>query len=129
MTTPRRTLSFRMGAGALGLLLGLPIGLAVALVGYAFPHVVNISLAGWIFSTSGALATASFLFPDAALAALPWIAYFFLGAIPNAQNWKKHSNLLPDRRIPSRLRSAFQIGVVASIIFAGLISYLAQTSP
>lgn len=129
MLPNRKTLPFRLGAGALGLLIGLPLGLAAAFLGSAFLHTAHISFAVWVFSTSGALAIACFLCPDAALEALPWLIYFILGAIPNAQNWKKHAGLLPGTGTAPRLRSAFRIGIIASVIFAGVVAYMAITYP
>ena len=126
-THPTGTLPLRVGAGSLGLLLGLPLGVVFALVATAFSQAEHVSFATWVFSTGGALFAACFLFPDSALQAFPWIVHFLLGAIPNSQNWKGHAGLLPNELTPPRFRSAFRIGIVASVILAGIISYMAVT--
>jgi hypothetical protein len=123
----RRTLLSRVGAGSLGLIFGLPLGLIVALVATLFSRNEQLSFATWVFSTGGAFFGACFLFPNSALKTFPWLVYFLLGSIPNAQNWKKFANLLPNEQTSPRLRSAFRIGIAASIILAGLLSYMATT--
>lgn len=126
--SPPRTLPLRVGAGSLGLLFGLPLGFIVALVATPFLRTEQLSFATWVFSTGGAFFVACFLFPNTALQAFPWLVHFLLGAIPNTQNWKKHANLLPNQLTPPQFHSAFRIGIVASVILAGIISYMA-TAP
>ena len=122
---PMRTLPLRLGAGSLGLLLGLPLGLVFALLATALSQAEHLSMATWVFSTGGALFAACFLFPDSALQAFPWLVHFLLGAIPNSQNWKKHAGLLPNEQTPPRFHCAFRIGIVAAVILAGIFSYMA----
>ncbi len=123
-----RTLLLRIGAASIGLLVGLPLGLLVALVATLVQAIELMSFAGWIFSTATVIAVACFFAPHAPLQALPWVTYFFLGAIPNDQNWKKHAGLRPTELTEARYRFAFRVGIIFSIIIAVVISYMATNS-
>jgi hypothetical protein len=111
-------LPMRLGASALGLLVGLIPGFALAITSLAMSFLPDIPFAAWVFGTAGTCAAVGFLFPNIAFASLPALGQFFAGVGAGITVNPNESELQPERSIPSWLRTFFFLGVVIGVISA-----------
>jgi hypothetical protein len=104
--------STKLAAGAIGLIVGLPIGVVVAIVGNFIDESIPFAL--WVFSSAAALSITCATFSEKSIECLPHAISFVLGALPNASNWKIHHNLDPSKNGDIK-KISFKAGVVFSV--------------
>jgi len=112
------SLQTRLGAGALGLLLGLAAGFLLAVVCAATGWMRHLGFAGWVFGAGAGVALGCFAYPGVAFVLLPAVGHLVAGTMAASATRDEYELLQPDRTIPTWLRAVFSIGAVAATALA-----------
>jgi hypothetical protein len=108
----RRELPVRLGATALGFLVGLLVGFVVAVARAASGQSSEAAFAGWVFGGGFAVAVVGFAAPKVILAFVPGMGQFFAGVVSGATEDSPGEDLKADATLPVWLRRVFYFGVL-----------------
>ena len=111
----RTPIELHLGAGALGLILGLLAGFVVAIASAAIQVLTQIPFAGWVFGTGIGTALACAAYPRLAFILFPATASFAAGYIAASVDPEHQSQIEPDWTTPTWVRMVFHIGVIAAL--------------
>lgn len=114
--SPFTSYSTRLGGAGLGVLIGMAVGLCLAVAALAFSS-VEISFAQWVFGTGSLFAVIGFLFPEVALLLAEGALHFFFGMVLGVTLIGDDRVPKPERVLPTWLKLAFQAGLALGVVF------------
>jgi hypothetical protein len=119
--SPPTSYSTRIGVASLAALIGLAVGLCLALVALAFSSQA-ISFAQWVFGASALFGVFGFVLPELALVVAEGAVHFFFGVVLGVALIGDDRLPTPERAVPVWLKLAFQVGLVLGIVFVFVIA-------
>ena len=113
----------RLGAAAIGILMGIVIGFTFAILFTLTAALPFVPFAGWVFGTPIVLAGICFVKPSIAFAFFPGLAHLFVGTATAVVAYEDLERPSPEPGAPGSAKISFYFGVAVAVLILVAFRY------